>query len=128
MAEANETWQARLDRIERTMDIVAQEMTDAQRRADERMERCETGLEHVREIMTLLAEDHVSFRDEHKRLLIAQVVLTYSMKELAEGQAEARAEARAQSREAREAHKETRQALDDLINITDGIIRARPPQ
>jgi archaellum component FlaC len=120
MAEANGNSHSRLDRMERMLDLVIQDRAQAasdQRRADERMdlsdkrmERVETRMERISEIMALMANDHIAFRDEHKRLLTAQVVLDDRMKELAEAQ------------------KVTEHALTDLIKIVDGIIRARPPQ
>jgi hypothetical protein len=68
---------------------------------DQRMDR----LEHL---MDLLITDHLTFTDEHKRLLTAQVLLTGTMQELAEAQ------------------KRTDERLNALITVVDGIIPNRP--
>src|SRR5438034_6474365 len=129
MAEGNGNDPSRLDRIERLLDLVVQEMTDAQRRAgermdlsDKRMDRFDEGMNQIRDVMALLANDHIAFRDDHKRLLIAQVVLDDRMKELAEQQTKT---AKAVE-EMAGAQKEMIEAHNDLIKIVDGIIRARP--
>ncbi len=59
--------------------------------------------------MELLITDHLAFNDEHKKLLIAQVVLTDRVDRLAQAQA----------------HTEER--LNALIAIVDDLIRKRPP-
>src|SRR5437764_3414993 len=124
MAEANGYDPSRLDRIERMLDLVVQEMTVAQRRAGERMARFDEGMYQIREIMGLLANDHIEFREEHRRLLIAQVVLDDRMKELVEQQKKTAHAVEGLA----EAQKVTEHSLNDLIKIVDGIIRARPPQ
>jgi hypothetical protein len=65
-------------------------------------------LDRLEGLMALLIEDHVQFREEHKHLLTAQVLLTGKMAELAEAQ------------------KHTDERLNALITIIDGVIRKRP--
>jgi hypothetical protein len=65
-------------------------------------------LDRLEGLMALLIEDHVQFREEHKHLLTAQVLLTGKMAELAEAQ------------------KHTDERLNALITIVDGVIRKRP--
>ncbi len=76
--------------------------------ADPRMDR----LEHL---MDLLITDHLTFTDEHKRLLTAQVLLTGTMQELAEAQ-----------KRTDERMKATDVRLNALITVVDGLIRNRP--
>ena len=62
--------------------------------------------------MALLIEDHVQFREEHKQLLTAQVVLTDRLDRFI--------------KETAEAGKHTDERLNALITIVDGVIRKRP--
>ena len=59
-----------------------------------------------------LIEDHVQFREEHKQLLTAQVVLTDRLDRFI--------------KETAEAGKHTDERLNALITIVDGIVRKRP--
>ena len=77
----------------------------------------ESRLDRMERMLELLIADHVQFEDEHKRLLTAQVVLTDRLAQVAEAQ-----------RELAEAQKQTREDLNALIAIVDGIIRNRPQQ
>ena len=65
-------------------------------------------LDRIERILELLVDDHVQFREEHKLLLTAQVVLTDRLDKLAE------------------AGKATDERLNALITIVDGLIRNRP--
>jgi len=75
----------------------------------------ESRLDRLEGLMALLIEDHVQFREEHKQLLTAQVLLTGKMAELTEAQ-----------KQLTEAQKHTDERLNALITIVDGVIRKRP--
>jgi hypothetical protein len=76
----------------------------------------ESRLDRLEGLMALLIEDH-QFREEHKQLLTAQVLLTGKMAELTEAQ-----------KQLTEAQKHTDERLNALITIVDGVIRKRPDQ
>ena len=65
--------------------------------------------------MELLIDDHVKFQDEHKQLLIAQVVLTDRVDTLTKNVTALA-----------EAQKHTDERLNALITIVDGLIHKRP--
>jgi hypothetical protein len=65
-------------------------------------------LDRIERILEFQVDDHVQFREEHKLLLTAQVVLTDRLDKLAE------------------AGKATDERLNALITIVDGLIRNRP--
>jgi hypothetical protein len=77
----------------------------------------ESRLDRIERALELLVDDHVLFRDEHKRLLTAQVVLTDRVDQLAIGM-----------RELQEAQKHTDERMDALISVVDGVVRRPPPQ
>jgi|HubBroStandDraft_5_1064220.scaffolds.fasta_scaffold2187908_1 hypothetical protein len=72
-------------------------------------------LDRIEHALELLIDDHVQFREEHKQLLTAQVVLTDRLDRLAKTVA-ANAEAQ----------KATDEQLNALIKIVDDMIRNRP--
>ena len=74
----------------------------------------ESRLDRIERALELLVDDHVMFRDEHKRLLTAQVVLTDRVDQLAIGM-----------RELQEAQKHTDERMDALISV---VVRRPPPQ
>jgi hypothetical protein len=76
------------------------ESTEQNGHSNPRMDR----LEKLRE---LLITDHLTFADEHKKLLTAQVVLTDKVRELMEAQ------------------KHTDERLNALISVVDDLIRNR---
>jgi len=78
-------------------------------------------LDRLEGLMALLIEDHVQFRDEHKHLLAAQVVLTDRVDKLAVTLDTAIKELSASQR-----HTDDR--LSALIAVVDDIVRRRPPQ
>lgn len=80
-------------------------------------------LDRIERALELLIDDHIQFREEHKSLLTAQVLLTDSMRELAEAQR--RTEEQLRRTDAQLA--ETDQRLNALIEIVDGFIRKPPP-
>ena len=67
----------------------------------------------------IVAADHIAFEEEHKKLLIAQVVLTDRVDKLAVSVQELRDEMR-------ESQKYTDERLNALIGVVDGLVR-RPP-
>jgi len=72
----------------------------------------ESRIDRLEGLMALLIEDHVQFREEHKQLLTAQVVLTDRLDRFI--------------KETAEAGKHTDERLNALITIVDGVIRKRP--
>ena len=74
-------------------------------------------LDRLEGLMALLIDDHVQFREEHKRLLTAQVVLTDRMDRLTQTMTELA-----------EAQKSTDEKLHALIGVVDDLVRKRPPQ
>jgi hypothetical protein len=74
-------------------------------------------LDRMERLMELLIDDHVQFREEHKGLLTAQVLLTDEMRKLAESQ-----------RLTDEHLRHTDERLNALIAVVDDIVRKRPPQ
>jgi hypothetical protein len=79
----------------------------------------ESRLDRLEGLMALLIEDHVQFREEHKQLLTAQVVLTDRLDRFIKETAEAH-------KHLTEAQKHTDERLNALITIVDGVIRKRP--
>jgi hypothetical protein len=73
-------------------------------------------LERIERALEMLINDHVQFREEHKTLLSAQVVLTDNMAKLAIAQ-----------KELAEAQKHTDERLNALIEIVDGVVRKPRP-
>ncbi len=67
-------------------------------------------LDRLEGLVEVLLNRHLEFEEEHKRLLIAQVVLTDRMDRMVEFQ------------------KHSDERLDALIAIVDEVIRNRPPQ
>jgi hypothetical protein len=66
-------------------------------------------------------QDHVQFREEHKQLLTAQVVLTDRLGRLAQTLDTA-------GRQLTEVQRHTDDRLNALIAVVDDLIRKRPPQ
>jgi hypothetical protein len=81
----------------------------------------ESRLDRLEGLMALLIEYHVQFRDEHKHLLAAQVVLTDRVDKLAVTLDTAIKDLSASQR-----HTDDR--LSALIAVVDDIVRRRPPQ
>ena len=81
----------------------------------------ESRLDRLEGLMALLIEDHVQFREEHKHLLTAQVVLTDRLDRFIKEAGEAH-------KQLTEAQKHTDERLNALITIVDGVIRKRPDQ
>ena len=73
----------------------------------------ESRLDRLEGLMALLVEDHVQFREEHRQLLTAQVVLTDRLDRFI--------------KETAEAGKHTDERLNALITIVDGFIRKQGP-
>ena len=80
----------------------------------------ESRLDRLEGLMALLIDDHVQFREEHKLLLSAQVVLTERVDKLAITLDTAIKELSA-------AQRHTDQRLNALIAVVDDVVR-RPPQ
>jgi hypothetical protein len=74
----------------------------------------ESRLDRLEGLMALLIEDHVQFREEHKQLLTAQVVLTDRLDRFIKATSEA--------------GQHTDERLNVLITIVDGVIGKRPEQ
>jgi len=70
--------------------------------------------------MALLIDDHVQFREEHKLLLSAQVVLTERVDKLA-------ITLNTAIKELSTVQRQTDERLNALIAVVDDIVR-RPPQ
>jgi peptidoglycan hydrolase CwlO-like protein len=107
-------------------------------------------LDRMERLMELLIDDHVKFRDEHKSLLTAQVLLTDRVEKLAAttadlaattadlvsttadlvsttGKLSQRMDDLAETmKEVAEAQKHADQRMDALIAVVDGMIR-KPP-
>ena len=100
-------------------------------------------LDRIEGLMQLLIEDHVSFRDEHKSLLTAQVLLTEQVGKLAattadlaattghliermDTLAETMKEVAESQKELSEAQKHTDERMNALISVVDDLIRKRP--
>ena len=74
-------------------------------------------LDRLEGLVEVLFNRHLEFEDEHKRLLMAQVVLTDRIDRLAQ-----------RMDEMREFQKHSDERLDALIAAVDEIRRNRPPQ
>jgi hypothetical protein len=72
-------------------------------------------LDRIERILEMLVDDHVQFREEHKLLLTAQVVLTDRLDKVTD-----------RLDKLAEAGKATDERLNALITIVDGVIRNRP--
>jgi hypothetical protein len=85
-------------------------------------------MDRLEKLMDLLITDHLSFTDEHKRLLTAQVVLTETVQQLAEAQKRTE-EAQKRTAEAQkltdEQLKELASAQNVLMQMMDDFIRNR---
>jgi hypothetical protein len=79
-------------------------------------------MDRLEHLMELLITDHLSFSDDHKKLLTAQVVLTDRLDQLTD-----RLDKLAVSvQELRDQGKHTDDRLNALITVVDGLIRNRP--
>lgn len=74
-------------------------------------------LDRIERALELLVDDHVQFREEHKQLLTAQVVLTDRLDRFIEADAKAH-------RRIDEKFAELTDKLNGLIGYVDGL---RPP-
>lgn len=74
----------------------------------------ESKLDRLEGLMALLIEDHVQFREEHKQLLTAQIILTDRLDRFITV--------------TEEAGKHTDERLNALITVVDGVIRKFPDQ
>jgi ribosomal protein L16 Arg81 hydroxylase len=87
-------------------------------------------LDRVEQLVEVLVNDHIQFRDEHRQLLKAQVLLYDSVQKLAESQTATDQRlatlAIAQTQLAG-AQQHTDEKLAALINIADSLIRRPPP-
>jgi hypothetical protein len=72
-------------------------------------------MDRLEHLMELLITDHLTFSDEHKKLLTAQVVLTDRLEKLAVSVIELR-----------EAQKHTDERMNALIAVVDDLVRNRP--
>jgi hypothetical protein len=81
-------------------------------------------LDRLEGLMALLIEDHVQFREEHKQLLTAQVVLTDRVDKLAITMDTAVIAIK----DLTAAQRHTDDRLNALISVVDDIVRHRPPQ
>ena len=81
----------------------------------------ESRLDRLEGLMALLIEDHVQFREEHKQLLTAQVLLTDRVDKVAGTLDTAIKELSA-------AQRHTDERLNALISVVDDLVRRPPPQ
>jgi len=79
-------------------------------------------LDRLEKLMDLLITDHLTFTDEHKKLLTAQVVLTDRLERLAMSVQELRDAQKATD----EQIKATDERMSALIVTVDHLIRNRP--
>ena len=83
-------------------------------------------LDRIEKVLELLIDDHVQFREEHKLLLTAQVVLTDRLDRLAQTVAQSKKDSDERLKATDERLRATDERLNALITIVDGLIR-RPP-
>ena len=81
-------------------------------------------LDRLEGLMALLIEDHVQFREEHKQLLTAQVVVTDRVDKLAITMDTAVIAIK----DLTAAQRHTDDRLNALISVVDDIVRHRPSQ
>jgi hypothetical protein len=84
----------------------------------------ESRLDRMEKLMELLIQDHLAFRDEHRQLLTAQVVLTDRVDKLTQRMDKG---AERMDRLA-ETSQRADERMDALIAVVDGIVRRQPPQ
>jgi len=85
-------------------------------------------MDRLEKLMDLLVTDHLSFTDEHRRLLTAQVVLTETVQQLAEAQkrtGEAQKLTDQQIKRTDERLKELAEAQSVMMQVIDDLIRNR---
>jgi hypothetical protein len=83
-------------------------------------------MDRLEHLMDLLITDHLTFSDEHKKLLTAQVVLTDRMDKLTANVDQLAETMKRQAAEAEERGKHIDERLNALIAVVDGLIRNRP--
>jgi hypothetical protein len=86
----------------------------------------ESRLDRLERLMDLLITDHLTFTDEHKQLLTAQVILAGNMQELQAAQKKLQAaqeKLQAAQEKTDEQMKATDGRLSVLIQMMDGFIR-----
>jgi hypothetical protein len=81
-------------------------------------------LDRLEGLVEVLMNGHIEFETEHKRLLIAQVVLTDRIDRVTQ-RLDRLTE---QVSELRDAQKGTDERMNALITVVDDIVRRRPPQ
>jgi uncharacterized protein YoxC len=88
-------------------------------------------MDRLEKLMDLLITDHLTFSDEHRKLLTAQVVLTDRVDKLADKVdklAVSVQELRDAQKHTDEAQKQADERMSALIAIVDELIRNRPSQ
>jgi chromosome segregation ATPase len=109
--------ESRLDRMERLMEFLIQDQVAFR---DEHRK--------FRDDLELVIQDHLAlrdeFRDEHRQLLTAQVVLTDRVDKLTQRMDKG---AERMDRLA-ETSQRADERMDALIAVVDGIVRRQPPQ
>jgi|HubBroStandDraft_1064217.scaffolds.fasta_scaffold188923_2 hypothetical protein len=75
----------------------------------------QTRMDRLEHLKDLLITDHLTFSDEQKKLLTAQVLLTDRLEQLA-----------VSAKELRDAQKDTRERISALIGTVDALVRHRP--
>ncbi|HWZ31887.1 MAG TPA: hypothetical protein VNX18_11160 [Bryobacteraceae bacterium] len=86
----------------------------------------ESRLDRLERLMDLLITDHLTFTDEHKQLLTAQVILVGNMQEMQAAQKKLQAaqeKLQAAQEKTDEQMKATDERLNVLIQMMDGFIR-----
>lgn len=83
-------------------------------------------LDRIERVMEFFAAEHEQFREEHRHLLTAQILLTDRLDKFARTTDKAIEQLTQSHKELAEAQKHTDQRMDALIAVVDGIIR-KPP-
>jgi len=86
-------------------------------------------MDRLEKLMDLLITDHLTFTDEHRRLLTAQVILTDTVQQLIEAQRRTDEQIKRtdeQIKRTDERLKELAEAQSVLMHMMDDLIRNRP--
>ena len=87
----------------------------------EQKPRDPTRLDRIEGLVEVLVNRHIEFEEEHKKLLIAQGVLTDRLDKLAASTQEGFAEHK-------QAMRDFDERLNALIAVVDGLVSRNPPQ
>ena len=95
--------------------------------SDEENGHGKSSLDRLEEFTEILLQEHITFAEEHKKLLTAQVVLNDQLQEIRALQNATDARLAESYARLAESTRHTDERMNALIAVVDGLIRKQPP-